>query len=147
MGSPPWRTEGAPRTCPGTNKVTAMRIRWLLFALGMCLTSPGCSLFVQAARDLSYECKLRVQDCLEDYRNWQTAEQAWAQASSGHPASGDYARGFKTGYADYLRAGGTGVPPPLPPRHYWGYKYQSPEGHLAIEQWYAGFHDGAAAAQ
>ncbi len=124
-----------------------MRIGWLLFALASCLASPGCSLFVTAARDLTYEAKLRVQECFEEHRNTRLAREAFAQACPGRAASPDYASGFKTGYADYLRAGGTGLPPPLPPRHYWGYRYQTAEGHQAIDQWYAGFRDGAGAAQ
>ncbi len=124
-----------------------MRIRWLLFAFGVCTVSPGCSLFVTAARDLTYEAKLRVQECFEDRRNVRLAKDAYSHLRPGKCDSHDYASGFKTGFADFLRAGGTGQPPPLPPRHYWGYLYQSPEGHKAIEQWYAGFRDGAAAAQ
>jgi hypothetical protein len=126
-----------------------MRIRWLFLALSMCIAGPGCSLFVTATRDLTYEAKLAMQDCLEATRDHRLAEQAWqgwsgARRDKAH--SPDFARGFKTAFADYLRNGGTGHPPPLPPRHYWGLKYQNPAGHQAIEQWFAGFRTGAAAA-
>jgi hypothetical protein len=111
-----------------------MRIRWLLLALALG-SSPGCSLFVTAARDVSYEVKLKVQECLEEHRNVKTAEDSWKQTCAGKPLSRDYERGYKDGFADYLRAGGTGLPPP------------TPEGHQAIEQWYAGYREGSAAAQ
>ena len=61
--------------------------------------------------------------------------------------SADYAKGFKDGFADYLYAGGTGEPPPLPPRHYWKMRYETPEGHRAMEDWFAGFRHGAGVAQ
>jgi hypothetical protein len=124
-----------------------MRIRWLLFALGICCGGPGCSLFVQAARDLTYEAKLCMQDALEAHRNHSLAEEALARCGGTKQGSPNYAHGFKSGFADYLRNGGAGLPPPLPPRHYWGVKYQSVEGHQAIDEWYAGYHDGTAAAK
>src|SRR5262249_41817669 len=61
--------------------------------------------------------------------------------------SKDYARGFRNGYADYLRYRGPGTPPPIPPKCYWNQHYQTPEGHAAIEDWYAGFLHGANAAR
>lgn len=124
-----------------------MRMRWLFLVLCVSTASPGCSLFVTAARDVSYEVKLRVQECREDWRNRQSAQEAWESAYGKKNDNPDHACGFKAGFADYLSAGGTGMPPPLPPRHYWGYKYQTPAGHEAIEQWYAGYKEGAAAAQ
>ena len=59
----------------------------------------------------------------------------------------DYARGFEDGFVDFLDAGGTGHPPPLPPRRYWRSKYQSPDGQLATQQWFSGYQDGVLAAQ
>jgi hypothetical protein len=46
-----------------------------------------------------------------------------------------------------LFLGGAGNPPPVPPRRYWKRKFETPEGHLAIGQWYDGFAHGASAAQ
>jgi hypothetical protein len=61
--------------------------------------------------------------------------------------SQDYAGGFEDGYVDYLFAGGNGQPPPLPPRRYWGRRYQSEWGRRAALDWFAGFRDGAAEAK
>jgi hypothetical protein len=63
------------------------------------------------------------------------------------PYSPDYAMGFKDGFADYLYAGGTGEPPPLPPRYYWKMRYETPDGHQAMEDWFAGFRHGAGVAR
>ncbi|MDH3716619.1 MAG: hypothetical protein OES79_00735 [Planctomycetota bacterium] len=59
----------------------------------------------------------------------------------------DYARGFEDGFVDFLDAGGTGQPPPVPPRRYWRAKYQTADGQLAIQQWFSGYEDGVRAAQ
>jgi hypothetical protein len=63
------------------------------------------------------------------------------------PFSVDEQRGFKDGFVDFLDAGGTGRPPPLPPRRYWKKKFQTPEGQRAVQDWYRGFEHGAVAAQ
>jgi hypothetical protein len=59
--------------------------------------------------------------------------------SSRPTLSPDFAHGFKDGFADYVYAGGTGEPPPLPPRYYWKTRYETPQGHQAIADWFAGF--------
>src|SRR5262249_42098418 len=48
---------------------------------------------------------------------------------------------------EYLLGGGTGEPPPVPQRHYWNGRYQTPEGQQAIDQWFAGCRQGASAGQ
>ena len=58
--------------------------------------------------------------------------------------SGDYAAGFIDGFADYLHRGGSGEPPPVAPRGYWGFPFQSKKGKEAVHDWYAGFRHGAA---
>jgi hypothetical protein len=78
------------------------------------------------------------------------AEQAWKDLVSKTPEpqfSEHYEDGFKDGFCDYLFLGGSGSPPPLPPRRYWKRQFETPEGHLAIGQWYDGFVHGAAAAE
>jgi hypothetical protein len=63
------------------------------------------------------------------------------------PFSIDYQEGFVDGFVDYLEAGGSGNPPPLPPRRYWKAKHQNPAGFQAIDEWFQGFRHGAAVAQ
>jgi hypothetical protein len=79
----------------------------------------------------------------------QVSEEAWLQVQSANPESTfsqHFEYGFKEGYSEYLYAGGSSAPPPIPPRHYWNDKWQTPEGHQAIGDWYAGFREGVAAA-
>jgi hypothetical protein len=64
----------------------------------------------------------------------------------GHTGSAEYADGFVDGYANYLDKGGTGDAPALPPRRYWRTHYRTPEGRLAVEDYFAGYRAGAAAA-
>ena len=83
-------------------------------------------------------------------RNRCLADQAWGEVVLGNPAfcaSPDYAYGFVEGFADYLYAGGSGQPPPVPPREYWKASYETPAGRAAIEQWFAGFQHGVAVCQ
>ncbi len=54
-------------------------------------------------------------------------------------------RGFKAGFAAHLFDGST-APPPVPPAHYRHFSYQTPDGYLAIEQWFAGYRHGVDAA-
>ena len=76
------------------------------------------------------------------------AEEAWLSAvGPGNCPSVHYERGFKEGFADYLQFGGTGNPPPLPPRDYWQREYQTPVGQQLINDWFAGFHLGAETAK
>jgi hypothetical protein len=63
------------------------------------------------------------------------------------PFSIDYQEGFIDGFVDYLMAGGTGAPPPLPPRHYWRGRFQNPLGHQLIADWFAGYEHGTGLAR
>jgi hypothetical protein len=76
------------------------------------------------------------------------ARLAW-YSSAGVPgrihSGADYASGWRKGYYD-VAMGGRGCPPSVPPEKYWGTKYQSSAGHQAIQSWYAGYQNGAIAA-
>ena len=60
------------------------------------------------------------------------------------PAADDFERGWKKGYFD-VSTGGDGCAPPVAPKCYWSFKYQSPEGQQQIEAWFAGYRSGAEA--
>jgi hypothetical protein len=130
-----------------------MTKQFAVVIVGVCLAVQGCGPITYATRTLVIEpvhyC-LTADNLLETHRNYQLAESSWkaiVHAEPGVSYSADYAAGFKDGFADYLYAGGTGEPPPLPPRHYWKFRYETPQGHQAIEDWFAGFRHGAAVAQ
>jgi hypothetical protein len=117
----------------------------------LCIGNAGCRVFCQGARTLVLE---PIQYCnkLDRWRthsrHYRLATFVWEEFACQHSGlSADFERGFKDGFTDYLDFGGTGEPPPLPPRMYWKDDYQSLAGHVAIEDWFAGFRQGAAEAQ
>jgi hypothetical protein len=121
-----------------------------LWIVGLCTLAPGCSLVGTATDTVTSESRRYLEDCAEAVRDRRWAAQAWEDARAAAPPgtySEDHADGFKAGFADHLRAGGTGEPPPLPPKRYWGLRYQTPEGSAAIQDWFAGFRHGAAVAR
>lgn len=74
------------------------------------------------------------------------ADEAWATHSAECPDEclpGDYAWGFREGFAQYVYAGGTGEPPATPPRPYWQLDLRSPEGAAAVRSWFEGYRLGA----
>ena len=90
---------------------------------------------------------------IEDYHycfvNQRRAAGAWYASHSGperREASRHYQDGWKKGYFD-VSTGGCGEPPVIPPNRYWSTRYQNESGQAAIEDWYAGFQDGAIAAE
>jgi hypothetical protein len=78
------------------------------------------------------------------------AHAAWrglVKASPGKVFTADYRNGFLEGYVDYLDAGGNGEPPAVPPFCYRLVVFQNPPGHKEMEEWFAGFRHGSAAAR
>ena len=127
-----------------------MKTKFWLCLVGLGALSSGCELAYLTAHNAVYETVLYTDNLVAAIRNRNLADAAWAEArkdSPGYAYSADYVCGFKDGYADYLDANGAVAPPLLPPQHYWTTHYQSPEGHKAIEDWYAGYYHGATAAQ
>lgn len=121
-----------------------------VLGLALSLIGSGCRVWYAAARNLAYEAHLNSDSRWENREDAEQARHAWRACHRDDPHGSrqpDYACGFKDGFADYLRAGGNGQPPPLPPRRYWHAKYRTPTGHQAVEAWYAGFSEGVAAAK
>ena len=125
----------------------------LLNLAALCALASGCGLFENATRNLVVEplhYHEELNRCWACLKSRGTANAAWEEYSGqSHPGSysDDFVRGFKQGFSDYLQAGGTAGPPPIPPRKYWSVSYQTPEGHQAIEQWFGGYSQGATMAQ
>src|SRR4051794_6375405 len=130
-----------------------MRIKQALYLGLFCLVCQGCSPLAHVARTVFIEpteYSRRLDNAVDKCRNEDLAEEAWekfAEADPGKEFSPDFSLGFKEGYTDYLYAGGTGNPPPVPPRYYWRPEFETPEGHQAIDDWFAGFRRGAALAR
>lgn len=91
----------------------------------------------------------QIQDWQIDAQYRRRARQAWqaerAEFRHQHHLT-HFADGFHKGYYD-IASGGTGCPPVLPPRKYWGYLYQSPGGYEKTRQWFGGFEAGVAVAE
>ncbi|HVS40198.1 MAG TPA: hypothetical protein VMS17_31865 [Gemmataceae bacterium] len=126
-----------------------MHSRSALFAVAVGLLSAGCSMLENGACVTAYRLRESIEDAAECRRDKRWAEECWNHVRLTDPCvphSGDYAEGFRAGFADYLYRGGAGEPPPLPPQKYRALCYQTPQGYQAIEDWFAGFRRGAAEA-
>ncbi|MDA7980959.1 MAG: hypothetical protein MPJ50_19570, partial [Pirellulales bacterium] len=87
-------------------------------------------------------------DFMVGWKNRIGAWQAWKCAKPNyldHPQLKAFGDGFRAGYRD-VASGGNGCPPPVPPRYYWNWKYQNPEGQAAVAAWFDGYPQGAVAA-
>jgi len=126
------------------------RFRRLISALLGCSLVTGCSFYETAVRTLWTEPSVysATKDaCYTRERCCQLANEAWNSQVRRDPeiaCSAEFEQGFKDGFADYLYAGGTGEPPPVPPRCMWNLDYRTPRGHQAVDDWFAGFRHGAA---
>lgn len=83
------------------------------------------------------------------WRNHVWSKKAWYQQRhlyASHPYVKDFGKGFQAGYTDVAN-GGDGCVPVLPPREYWSWRYQSPEGQGKSGAWFEGYPLGAAAAE
>jgi hypothetical protein len=126
-----------------------MRVETIIGITLLCPLASGCSLAKITWRNLTYECLLAKEECLEKARFCKLAEEAWAkcQAHNPQPYSKDYADGFKAGFIDYIDAGDNPDPAWLLPKCYQKLRYETPEGHQAMQDWFAGFRQGEAAAK
>jgi hypothetical protein len=118
----------------------------LLLVVMLLAIVPGCELCHDFGRTMSYEPEYWCSQEKSEHWARRSAREAWrdwCECQPKHSSSADYREGFLDGFSDYLELGGTGAPPPVPPKQYWSACYQSAEGHQAILEWYAGFRDGA----
>gem|GEM_PF-1778041 len=82
------------------------------------------------------------------WRNHVWSKRAWYQQRHlfvSHAHVKDFGKGFQAGYNEVAN-GGDGCVPVLPPREYWSWRYQSPEGQGKTAAWFEGYPLGAAAA-
>jgi hypothetical protein len=115
-----------------------------LFYLLLCVLPAGCSSYAPYAFHNLVEAPF---DCFDKYclrcQFRRMAEDAWAQISKGHNHSRAYEDGFSTGFVEFLDGNGTGEPPGEPPWRYRRPCFLTPDGQVAIQDWYAGFRHGA----
>jgi hypothetical protein len=128
----------------------AMRRRYSVFILALSLLSSGCNLVCDGIRTTCACFGDAVEDVREYRRDRALADEVWdnvCACKQGESYSVDYERGFRDGFVDYLYRGGCGDPPSLPPHRYRHFRYQTPDGYHAIEDWFAGYRHGATAAR
>ena len=110
-------------------------------------SSVGCSALGGISNSLDYnEC---CDDLMLGYRNSAWSARAWQEKKhcfQNQRYIKDFKAGFRQAYED-VAAGGNGCTPAFPPRSYWSWKYQSPEGQLKTGAWFAGYPMGAKAAE
>ncbi len=130
----------------GTQQMRSRVASWLI---GFCLLATGCRTAENAICNLKQEVKLAGAEVHEHHRYRALAKAHWEQieAESGRAFSKDFETGFVDGFVDHLTFGGNNQAPSVPPKHYWATRYRTPEGHRAIEDWYAGFRLGVTTAQ
>jgi hypothetical protein len=139
----------------GCLKLRAMNwtlVRYSAF-FAWCISAAGCAVCQNAMRTIrhepaAYSWKHDRRNSFEAYRQWADVALRGEAISCpdlfGNP---DYAMGFRDGFVDFVYAGGTGEPPPVPPRHYWNAMLRSPEGKQRANQWFDGYRHGAAVAR
>jgi hypothetical protein len=127
-------------------------LRWKYLCLSIVVSfviigSPGCSVFNGMRDYIAYNDACN--DFVIGYRNEVWAKQSWHENKScfaDQPYLKAFGEGYQAGYID-VASGGNGCPPVLPPRCYWAWHYQSPEGQAKVAAWFAGFPHGAATAE
>ena len=109
--------------------------------------SAGCSAFSGISNSLDYnEC---CDDFVLGYRNNAWSARAWHERKHcfrNEAYLNHFRDGFRQAYQD-VASGGNGCTPSFPPREYWSWKFQSPEGKLRVAAWFAGYPHGAQAAE
>jgi hypothetical protein len=127
-----------------------MNTRLPLLVLLLCPLCQGCEVAGSLSHATVCEWGRHMDETLEKIRDRRLANKAWEdfeKACGGQEHSKHFGRGFKCGFEDYLFAGGSGDPPLFPPQEYWGVGYETAEGYLQIQDWFAGYRQGAAAAR
>jgi len=126
------------------------RIRAIsVFLIGACLlvSNSGCTGLVGVRDYIAYNDMSN--DFVVGYRNHVWAKQSWHENKrcfANEPHLKAFGDGYRTGYRD-VASGGGGCQPSLPPRSYWTWKHQTPEGQAQMAAWLTGFPHGAAAAK
>ena len=123
-------------------------LAWV-FTLAIVLLSccSGCSTLQGVRNYIAYNDTQN--DFVIGWRNRVWSIQAWhmeREKYRDHPYLPEFGDGFRTGFRD-VAAGGNGCPPVVPPRKFWSWRYQSPEGQAKVAAWFEGYPVGAMVAE
>ena len=86
-----------------------------------------------------------VDETVTDWRDFVWGKRAYTRRY-GRSMSKPFMNGFLEGYHDMLQ-GGDGCLPVVPPKKYWGWRYQSAGGQSSISDWFDGYASGVQAAR
>lgn len=118
----------------------------LIFSL-MIIPNVGCQGWYRV-RDTFYFCE-PIDEAIHSYNCHCAAKRAWKARFDRYcerESVDHFGAGFRAGYAD-VAMGKPGCVPPLPPRRYWGWRYQNCEGQQCVAGWFDGYPAGARAAE
>lgn len=112
----------------------------MLFALASTIVG-GCSTFNHCSNESCTD------TLFSGWRDYVWAQRAFHEAypSCQHLHSSHFRRGFVAGYSAVCN-GEDAYVPAIPPKQYWGYTYQSPEGSQMVAAWFEGYPEGVRAA-
>jgi hypothetical protein len=116
-----------------------------LIVLVACTT--GCTIVSNAHKALVYNDSWSEAVTVLRNRNW--SAKAWHKRKHhfcNERFINDFAAGFRQGYEDVAN-GSDGCTPATPPRQYWSWEFQSGEGQSRMGAWFAGYPQGARAAE
>ncbi|MCA9189873.1 MAG: hypothetical protein KDA99_29820, partial [Planctomycetales bacterium] len=122
---------------------------WAAGCLLLLLFTPGCNVWYLAKRTVFLEpeaYRWYSENAREHQLYTQWADEAWGTClgdGSVVAVSPDYEQGFRDGFVDFVYAGGSGEPPPVPPRRYWRITERTGVGTEPAKQWAEGFRRGA----
>lgn len=125
----------------------AARSATLSLAAVLALVHTGCTALQGVQEYIAYNDL--TNDFVLGWRNSAWARQAWQMRRDNfldQPYLEHFGAGFRAGYIS-VASGGNGCTPALPPREYWSWKYQTPEGQGKVAAWFSGFPHGARAAE
>lgn len=119
---------------------------WLALLLSSICAGSGCATVRSLQDEVAYNDQLDrwatgVTSCLHAHHAWYVKKGEHAD----EPHLMDFGAGFRQGYVAVAR-GGDGCPPTLPPRRYWNYRFERPEGQRRIAAWFTGYPYGVLAA-
>lgn len=115
------------------------------------LAVTGCQFPKYAVWNICFESSRCVDEYKEDRDIERMAAAAWVEAgavaAANHGPILDLQAGFMSGFTYYVKRGGDGEPPPVPPSSYWKESYRSAEGHAQVQAWFDGYRMGTRAAR
>lgn len=114
--------------------------------VALTVAAGGCQFPKYVTQNLCYEFYRCVDEVKEGRSIDQMAASAWQQVVSvptaNQPYTDDFHCGFVEGFSYWVKRGGDGEPPAVPPGYYWKESYRTPEGRACVEAWFAGYRLG-----